>query len=373
MGFRKGAVEVMDLKEFYSGRRVLVTGHTGFKGAWLTLWLRELGADILGIGLESELRPGLLYQFGLETEIQHVVQDIRDAEALSSVVEEFNPECVFHLAAQALVRRSYREPVNTWATNVIGSINLMESMQRLEQSVVSVMVTTDKVYENQEWVAAYRESDPLGGHDPYSSSKAAMEIAVASWRKSFFGAHDRVAIATARAGNVIGGGDYSEDRIIPDIVRSLNARKPLKIRNPQATRPWQHVLEPLSGYLRLAQALGEAQARNDIFSLESLCSAWNFGPLPEANRTVAAVAEEAFRSWPGEWQKAEQKEAPHEATFLGLAIDKATRLLGWYPRRSFEDAIRDTMTWYRQHLESGECPRRLSVDQIREFECLLLT
>lgn len=356
------------MKEFWKNRRVTVTGHTGFKGAWLTLWLQQLGAEIQGIALEPERSPGLLEQFGLQDQIQHNIQDIREATALRELMADFAPEIVFHLAAQPLVRRSYREPVETWSTNVFGSINLMEALRTLEHSVVAVMVTTDKVYQNKEWAYSYREVDPVGGHDPYSSSKAAMEIAVESWRNSFFGGGLQVAVATARAGNVIGGGDDAEDRIVPDIIRSLQNSEPVAVRNPQATRPWQHVLEPLSGYLSLAEKIHGAQSIEDLDALLQLCSPWNFGPLPAANRSVESLVKAALDSWPGTWEDQSIGDAPHEARFLGLAIDKSIRFLNWHPRWSFEKTVRMTMEWYRQ-VAATECPRAVSIRQIQDFEC----
>ncbi len=361
-------LETLDLNTFWKNQRVLVTGHTGFKGAWLTLWLRQLGANVCGIALEPETKPGLCEQFHLEAEIQHNIVDIRDADKVVECVRSFQPTIVFHLAAQALVRPAYAQPVETWDTNVRGTINLMESLRTLHQPVAAVMVTTDKVYLNREWTHGYRENDPVGGHDPYSSSKAAMEIAVESWRKSFFGNGTQVAIATARAGNVIGGGDFAIDRIVPDIVRSLQAGSPVAVRNPIATRPWQHVLEPLSGYMKLAERLHTAQANKDINDLNTLTSPWNFGPLPEANRTVASLVETALKTWPGTWSNESPQNPPHEATFLGLAIDKAARHLEWYPRWSFAQAVRATMEWYKLRYFEDADPKELATAQIASFE-----
>lgn len=354
--------------DFWNGKAVLVTGHTGFKGAWLTLWLRQLGANVSGISLESESQPGLLDQFQLAAEIRHHIQDIRNASEIRSLVRELAPDVIFHLAAQPLVRRSYQAPADTWNTNVFGTINLMEAIRDLDQPVVAVMVTTDKVYQNHEWPYAYREVDPVGGHDPYSSSKAAMEVAVESWRKSFFGDSSQVAIATARAGNVIGGGDFAEDRIVPDIIRHLRTDRRIAVRNPRSTRPWQHVLEPLSGYLKLAERLRDAQMTQQTDMLVKLCSSWNFGPLPEANRTVQELVETALKSWPGEWDDHSSDSQPHEAAFLGLAIDKAARYLDWYPRWSFANAVQMTIHWYRD-VQAGKCPRSYSIEQIRAYQC----
>lgn len=368
MEFRTGSLETVVLNKFWENRRVLVTGHTGFKGAWLTLWLRLLGADVQGIALEPEQNPGLLEQFQLIPDIQHHIHDIRDAKAIHHCVTSFSPEVVLHLAAQSLVRRSYREPTDTWTTNVMGTINLMNALKDTDVPVTALIVTTDKVYENRETDRAYGESDPLGGHDPYSSSKAATELAVESWRKSFFQDGSRVAIATARAGNVVGGGDFSEDRIVPDIVRSLQNDKTVHVRSPQATRPWQHVLEPLSGYLELTHRMFHAQANEDTQSLAELCSAWNFGPRPDATRTVQDLVETALTHWPGTMTADPDPEALHEAQYLGLSIDKSATLLNWHPRWSFEQTIQSTIEWYRR-VGTGECPRQLAVEQIRQYEC----
>ncbi len=353
------------MTEFWKNRRVLVTGHTGFKGAWLTLWLRSMDAKVCGISLEPEQTPGLLDQFSLVGEVDHHIQDIRDLIGLTRIFKAIEPEVVIHLAAQPIVRRSYSEPVDTWTTNVLGTINVLESLKSLRNPVAAVLATTDKVYRNNEWAFAYRENDPLGGHDPYSSSKAAAEFAVNSWRSSFFKDGTKVAVATARAGNVVGGGDFAPDRIVPDIVRSLALGQPVEVRNPNATRPWQHVLEPLSGYLTLAQQLFESQRSRDVERLDVLCSSWNFGPLPEGNRTVKELVELALREWPGSWVNRSDGSEVHEAMFLGLAIEKATRYLNWYPRWSFEQTIQSTISWYKQFCDSS--PRQISLNQICEY------
>ena len=356
------------MSNFWNDRRVLVTGHTGFKGAWLTLWLRLHGAKVSGVALESEMPPGLLDQFALTDEIDHHIVDIRDSEKLCQKVVQAQPEIVFHLAAQALVRRSYQQPSDTWSTNVTGTINLMDSLRQLDSPFVAVIVTSDKVYLNREWEHGYRETDSLGGHDPYSSSKAAVEIAVGSWRQSFFTNPLDGAVATGRAGNVIGGGDWAEDRIVPDLIRSFTAGEELGIRNPTATRPWQHVLEPLAGYLQLAEHMKITQENGNAAQMGQLCSAWNFGPLPESNRTVQQLVETAIESWPGRWSDQSQVDAPHEARFLGLSIDKACRSLDWYPRWNFRESVRRTIDWYRR-VQDGENPRHVAEEQIRSYEC----
>lgn len=344
-----------------------MTGHTGFKGAWLTMWLRMHGAQVSGIALESETPPGLLNQLELSREIDHHIVDIRDAQLLTETVTRAKPEIVFHLAAQALVRRSYRQPLETWNTNVTGSIHLMEALRQLENPFVAIMVTSDKVYLNREWNFAYRETDPLGGHDPYSSSKAACEIAVASWRSSFFANPMETAIATVRAGNVLGGGDWAEDRIVPDLIRSFCENHELAIRSPNSTRPWQHVLEPLTGYAKLAEQMRVAQIGGQSAILTGLCEAWNFGPLPESNRTVRDLVETAVESWPGSWSDQSSSDLPHEAKFLGLSIDKSCRELDWYPRWGFRQCVSKTIEWYRR-VNQGEHPRTVTEEQIRDYE-----
>jgi CDP-glucose 4,6-dehydratase len=328
---------------FWAGRRVLLTGHTGFKGSWLALWLLELGAQVTGLSLPPDTEPSLFAQLGLERRLAHRVGDIRDPALLAQLVAEIQPEIVFHLAAQPLVRRSYAEPTATWATNVMGTIHLLEALRRLEQPCTAVLITTDKVYRNNEWLYGYRENDPLGGHDPYSSSKAAAELAISSWRASFCGSQPHqsphLRIASARAGNVIGGGDWAPDRIVPDAMRALGQGEPIGVRNPAATRPWQHVLEPLGGYLLLAERLSADP---------SLASAFNFGPQLEANRSVRELVEQALRHWPGSWVDQSDPQAPHEASLLSLVIDKAHHQLGWSPRWDFVTTVKRTVDWYRQ-------------------------
>lgn len=328
---------------FWRNRKCLVTGHTGFKGSWLSFWLCELGAQVTGFGLPPEEGPNLFDQLGLDRRLDHHIGDIQDPELIMELVAETQPEVVLHLAAQPLVRRSYQEPMITWSTNVMGTVHLLEALRTLQQPCSAVLITTDKVYHNSEWMYGYRENDPLGGHDPYSSSKAAAEIAIASWRSSFCGQlphqSPHLRLASARAGNVIGGGDWAVDRIVPDAMRALGRGETIKVRNPAATRPWQHVLEPLCGYLHLAESLT---------SSADLATAFNFGPQLEANRCVRELVEEALKHWPGRWQDQSDPTAPHEASLLNLVIDKAHHQLGWAPRWDFSTTVERTVNWYRR-------------------------
>lgn len=361
MGQRPGPLEaVVILKPgFWRGRRVLVTGHTGFKGSWLTLWLLSLGAEVWGYALAPESGLALFTELGLDQptgsagwgQLQHRLDNVCDLEALSRCVEDAQPEVVFHLAAQPLVRRSYRDPLGTWATNVQGSLHLLEALKPLQHPCAAVLVTTDKVYANREWDYGYREDDRLGGQDPYSASKAAAELAIASWRSSFCGsgAHQtsHLAIATARAGNVIGGGDWAEDRIVPDAIRALTSGEAILVRQPQSTRPWQHVLEPLGGYLLLAEKLATSGMPH--------ASAFNFGPNLESNRTVRELVETVLSHWPGSWRDLSDSTAPHEAGRLHLYIDKAHHQLSWRPRWPFATTLERTVAWYRS-VHEGASP-----------------
>lgn len=335
---------------FWNGRRVLLTGHTGFKGSWLSLWLLRLGAEVWGYALAPEGNRSHFDKLALSEkygELHHYLGDLRNPQALQEVVQQAQPEVVLHLAAQALVRRSYRDPIGTWSTNVQGSLHLLEALKSLQNPCAVVMVTTDKVYANREWDYGYREEDRLGGHDPYSASKAAAELAIASWRSSFCGpgAHQTpyLRIATARAGNVIGGGDWAEERIVPDAMRALAAGEPILVRNPYATRPWQHVLEPLGGYLLLAERLASARGSAE----HSYANAFNFGPALQANRQVQELVQEALQHWPGSWHNLSDPAAPHEAGRLHLQIDKAHHQLSWRPRWDFSTTVARTVQWYR--------------------------
>lgn len=335
----------------YQDRSVLVTGHTGFKGSWLSLWLQILGAKVTGIALSPEQVPNHWGLLGLG--MPDFRADIRDFGEMERLITRTSPEIVFHLAAQPLVRRSYSRPLETWSTNVMGTANILEACRRTESVRAVVIVTTDKCYENHEWNYGYREVDRLGGHDPYSASKAATELVAVSYRKSFF--DNGPLLATARAGNVIGGGDWSEDRLIPDLVRAAAAGKSVEIRSPSATRPWQHVLESLSGYLLLGKMLLEGR--------REFAEAWNFGPEHEGNRTVTDVLNGMNAEWPAiTWRTTEQQEL-HEATLLQLDCAKARKRLKWQPVWSFERALNATAVWYRRNLETGELISRRQIEE----------
>ncbi len=324
----------------YRGRRVLVTGNTGFKGSWLSIWLHQLGANVVGYSLDPPTQPALFEQADVRRLVTQVHGDVRDRDHLAGVWRDFQPEIVFHLAGQSLVRASYRIPADTVTTNVLGTVNVMETARLDPDPVALVLITSDKCYENREWKRGYGEEDTLGGRDIYSGSKAAAEILISSYRRSFFSDGLRVPVASARAGNVIGGGDWADDRIVPDLVRALMAREPVAVRNPAAVRPWQHVLEPLSGYLQLGAALLERAS-------PALCTAFNFGPAVQDTRSVGELVSLAVTLWgAGEWRDASSPGAPHEATLLRLDIARADRELGWRPRWRFDEAVRNTIEWY---------------------------
>jgi len=338
---------------FWQGKKVFLTGHTGFKGSWLSTWLLELGAEVTGLSLPPNTQPALFKQLELDKHLTHYLGDIRDADLVSKLIQKSQPDVVFHLAAQPLVRLSYLEPVETWNTNVMGTIHVLEALRKINHPCVGIFITTDKCYENREWIYGYRENDHLGGRDPYSSSKAGAELAIASWRNSFFSdSKCSVKIASVRAGNVIGGGDWAKDRIVPDAIRSLHKKEIIPVRNPQATRPWQHVLEPLSGYLFLAEEIYQALTKDNVVSLTQLCTAFNFGPLLSSNRTVENLVVEILRHWPGDWQDQSDPNAPHEAGLLNLVTDKAYHHLGWQPRWNFTTTIERTVLWYLHTLSN---------------------
>lgn len=350
---------------FWQGKRVLLTGHTGFKGSWLLLWLLELGAEVWGYSLLTEAETNLFCQLQpqLAGKFVHIEANLADLTTLMAAVEDCQPEVVFHLAAQPLVRQSYLDPLGTWATNVIGSLHLLEALKPLHHRCAVAMVTTDKVYENREWTYGYRENDRLGGHDPYSASKAGAELAIASWRSSFCGPDfhqtPHLHIATARAGNVIGGGDWAKNRIVPDAMRALGIGEAIGVRNPAATRPWQHVLESLGGYLLLAEQLATAT--------KPLCEAFNFGPNLSSNRSVAELIETILEHWPGQWFNQADPVAVHEAGLLNLQIDKAHHQLGWRPRWDYATTIQRTVAWYR-NVHAGAEPWQCCVDDLAAYQ-----
>jgi CDP-glucose 4,6-dehydratase len=332
------------LQRAFVGKKVWLSGHTGFKGSWLSEWLLSLGAEVYGFALEPPTTPSLFDQLGLAERLRHERGDLRDAEAVKKSIFSVQPDFVFHLAAQAIVRTAFVAPVETYTTNVLGTVHVMEALRGMEKPCAAVLITTDKCYENRECVQSYREDDPLGGYDPYSSSKAAAEIAIHSWRKSFFAEHP-VSIASARAGNVIGGGDWAKDRIVPDCIRALQREQAIGVRNKTSTRPWQHVLEPLSGYLWLAAVLADSSLRP--FDRSIFRSAFNLGPALDANRTVLELVIEVLKYWPGRWEDKSDPNAVHEAKLLNLATDRAFHFLGWKPVWTFEQAIAQTVEWYR--------------------------
>jgi CDP-glucose 4,6-dehydratase len=348
----------------YNGRRVLVTGNTGFKGSWLTLWLLDLGATVAGYSLGVPTEPSNFVASGLRERIRHVDGDVRDRDRLARALDDFQPDCVFHLAAQALVRRSYADPITTFETNAFGTLNLLEALRTRPSVRAAVLITSDKSYRNVEWPWGYRETDTLGGEDPYSGSKACAELIAHSYHHSFFRSRSDLArIATTRAGNVIGGGDWAQDRIVPDAVRAWSSGATLTVRHPRATRPWQHVLEPLSGYLRLGQQLLAHDAR-------VVGEAYNFGPDATVNEPVEALLGLMARAWPSaEWRVDEStRNAQPESTLLKLSCDKALAHLGWRAALSFPDAVGMTIDWYRRFYESpGAGMFAFSSEQVRAY------
>lgn len=342
---------------FWQGTSVLITGHTGFKGSWLSLWLTELGAKVSGYALAPNTQPSMYQVLELETIVDSVTADISNLARLSQVMQQTQPEVVFHLAAQSLVKPSYLDPVGTYQTNMMGTVNVLEAVRHCPSVKAVVVVTSDKCYENHEWSWAYRENDQLGGHDPYSNSKGCAELVTDSYRKSFF-ADNETAVATARAGNVIGGGDWSDYRLLPDLIRATQTTQALEIRHPAAIRPWQHVLESLSGYLQLAQQLFE---RGD-----EVAEAWNFGPVPDDIKPVHYLVEQAQKKWPNfEWYSPSQNEH-HEANILMLDCSKARQKLGWQPIWRIDEALSKTFDWY-DAFYSGNNMREFSLQQIQQF------
>jgi CDP-glucose 4,6-dehydratase len=356
--------------DIYRGRRVFLTGHTGFKGSWLALWLQALGARVTGYALPPPTVPSLFESARVAETLSHVEADIRDASRLRGELEDAQPDIVFHLAAQSLVRVGYERPLETLDTNVMGTAHLLEALRATVRGrrCAVVVITSDKCYENREWIHGYRETDPMGGHDPYSMSKGAVELVVAAWRRSYF-PPDRialhgVALATARAGNVIGGGDWAKDRIVPDCVRALLAGEPIPVRNPGAARPWQHVFEPLSGYLHLGARLFDADAHSAV----GFADAWNFGPRAESVWTVGRLVEELIELWgDGSWDDCSDPIAPHEAKWVALSTDKAFHRLGWAPTWDVRRALAKTVEWYRACAAANSDMGALAAANIDEY------
>lgn len=387
----------MEFTDTYRNKTVLVTGHTGFKGSWLSEWLCMLGANVIGVSLPpdhendpSYTSPSHFHETGLGNRIgRHLEVDVRDRSRLGQVIHEHEPDFVFHLAAQSLVLGAYEEPHWTFETNILGVLNVLEGVRSMQKPCIVIVITTDKVYENVGWLHSYREPDPLGGTDPYSASKACAEHVVEAYWKSFFEPQGggsglsvpRVLLAPVRAGNVIGGGDWAGNRIVPDTMKALAAGKTLRIRNRHATRPWQHVLEPLNGYLHLASLLHRRRAalevsgsplrEADLQGLIELCTPFNFGPALTSNRTVGALVDEIFRHWRGSSVDWSDADAPPEAAKLNLTIDKAFHILGWQPRWDFEETVRQTVDWYRRFHEGAagdpEAVASLTRKQILEY------
>ena len=360
--------------ESYRGKKVLVTGHTGFKGSWLCEWLLALGAEVHGFALEPPTRPSLFNQLKLAKRIaSHTIGDVRDLDLLVRTMRRMKPDFVFHLAAQPLVRLSYEKPAETFDTNVMGTVNVLEAARRIGcngrtqfgHQISVVCITTDKVYENNEKGRPFRETDPFGGHDPYSASKGACEIVISSYRRSFFGTPDSpVWVASARAGNVIGGGDWAKDRIVPDAMRALTKGEAIPVRNKVSTRPWQHVLEPLGGYLTLGAALAKRERFDEV------CGGFNFGPDPKANRTVKELVEEMLKWRKGTWVDKSDPNAVHEAGLLNLDIRKARKVLGWKPRWDFKETVKNTVQWYAA-VANGANPVEATNVQIMGYDCNL--
>ena len=350
--------------KFWVGKKVLITGHTGFKGSWLSLWLQSLGANLTGMALESPTSPNMFELANIGEGMKSYLVDIRDFNAVEKVVSEACPEIVMHMAAQPLVRYSYQNPIETYATNVMGTVHLLEALRKQGGAKAVVNVTSDKCYENKEWFWGYREDEPMGGFDPYSNSKGCAELVTSAYRRSFF--HEKgIGLASARAGNVIGGGDWAQDRLIPDILKSFQDRKPVVIRSPDATRPWQHVLEPLSGYLTLAEALWNDQSK--------FAEAWNFGPKEEDAKPVSWIVDQMVDLWgEGASWSLDHEQHPHEAQFLKLDTSKSRGALSWAPRWDIHKALDKTISWHKAW-HSCENLRQFTLEQINEYSALTST
>ena len=366
--------------KFWNKKKVLVTGHNGFKGSWLCLWLRLLGADVYGFSLPIKEDKSLFRELTLKTKgkdiqlgnLMDYEGNINDHNTLEKYVQKINPDIVFHLAAQALVRDSYRNPIETWKTNVIGTLNLLESLKKCPKYCAAILISSDKVYKNNEWLYGYRENDVLGGNDPYSASKAAMEIAIESWDKSFCGESsyqtNSLVLATARAGNVIGGGDWSKDRLLPDVIKAFQLNQTVNIRNPNSKRPWQHVLEPLHGYMLLAEKIYQRNA--DLGFKKRNLQSFNFGPGTQSNRTVEELVNIIIETWKGSYKIDIQPHSFHEAKLLHLVSDKAKEILNWEQKINFEDTVRRTVYWYKNYFD-GTPAINCCLEDILFYESIL--
>jgi CDP-glucose 4,6-dehydratase len=343
----KGKVDA----SFWKGKRVFLTGHTGFKGSWLSLWLQNMGAIVKGYSLDVNSKPALFIEANVEAEMESEIGDIRNLEQLTKSMVSFSPDILIHMAAQPLVRLSYQEPVDTYTTNVIGTVNVLESARKCPNVKGIVAVTTDKCYENKEWEWGYRENEPMGGYDPYSSSKGCSELVTSAYRRSFFSSEDTASLASARAGNVIGGGDWAEDRLIPDILRAFEKSEPVVIRNPLSTRPWQHVLEPLSGYLVLAQEL--------FLNGDEFAEGWNFGPKDEDCKPVSWILDEMVSHWGNNSSWSLDKNSnPHEAGFLKLDCSKASNRLKWDPKWNLQSTLKSIVDWHQHYTNGGDIKKQ---------------
>jgi CDP-glucose 4,6-dehydratase len=364
---------VKNFNSIFKDLRVLVTGDTGFKGSWLCEWLLLEGAKVFGLGLKPSTNPSLFNLLSLDQRIDHAEIDIRELGDLESIVSRVKPHIIFHLAAQPLVRYSYVNPVETYQTNILGTVNLLDILRRYEADCVGIFITTDKCYENKEWTHSYRETDPMGGYDPYSSSKGCCELIINSFRHSFFSETSKnphIAIASARAGNVIGGGDWAVDRIVPDCIRYIHSGKSIPVRNRHATRPWQHVLEPLSGYLLLAAELWKSLSNSGLSDtkISELRGAYNFGPDLYSNRSVENLVEELLKHFDGSWADQTATDAPHEASLLNLSIDKAFHNLGWKPKWDFDKTIFETTEWYKINISDTARIQEFTKEQIFNYK-----
>lgn len=358
----------LSLKRSYENKKVLVTGHTGFKGSWLSQWLLNLGAKVYGVSKDIPTKPSIFEELNLHKKLNHQILDIRDYRKFEQHIKKIKPDIIFHLAAQSIVNESYNNPVETIETNLMGTVNLLEAVRQLNLKTSIILVSTDKCYENMEWLYGYRENDKMGGYDPYSASKGAMEIIVSSYKRSFFDPMNYdthgVILGTVRAGNVIGGGDWATDRLIPDCIRSLVSEKNIELRNPSSVRPWQHVLEPLGGYLLLGSKMVNSQTKNDIVKFSD---SFNFGPLISSNRTVRALANLFLENWESSKKIVTTEAEFHEANLLNLSITKAYHVLGWHPVWNFKTTVSKTSEWYKTFVYEPGTIIDLTNEQIIQY------